>query len=356
MRKKCHGFLSDSSKKYAHSMRTLTENLESHEISCRLRDEKRLWFYLLVGLVWATIFTEIPWGSIRQQPFADLDQYKLNFLVSETVFTDPSSFPSISSYVASFVLNEGFWDISVRAIGDILGSTDGALWAVSFCIFFTCAWYVSRSTGSILAPLLLMNPVFIDMAVSQLRSGLALSFFILGIVARRRIIFAVPLFLVSISIHSAFSIVVMMFIGLSFLKLKVVSTVNFRIYALVLAVCISILLSFGKDALLQWLGDRRVGTDPDPNTFLYSSFWIAVFLFILMDGRRFTSLNNSIAASFLFIFIFVTLSGFYGSRFLAFSFPFMIPAVLFLPNQGRLLLLLLYAPFCTEQFYLWMKY
>jgi hypothetical protein len=126
-----------------------------------------------MALLYAGVMLILPWELISKSGFTDFDKYVFNFEYyidhSDNNIAKPESLTSLLIYL----VREGLWRDSVISLSMLIGDVPLALHMVSFFILSVSGFYCFKHLGYLVAPLFLLNPSFIDVAMSGLRNGFA---------------------------------------------------------------------------------------------------------------------------------------------------------------------------------------
>ncbi len=216
-------------------------------------------------------------------------------------------------------------------------------------------WLVRRH--NMLAILLLISPLTIDLAFSQLRLAAAISMVLLV----RRLDLR-PLTLIAIIasffIHSAmvlfaFMLLVSNAVGKSGHYLRNVASV--RLFILITAgLVVSLLVSPLRYEILTILGDRRAIYENTSSTLAYSAFWIGLlFLFSREQPSWFDDSSNCFAYIVLALVGFNLILDGHTLRFLAASLPAILSGALSTTGTRRKVIFSLYPIYLALQWFYW---
>jgi len=289
-----------------------------------------------VALLFALAVLLMPWESFGGNHYADFRVYLEMFQpgsISQWEMYAPES-------LVEFFTREIAWDEFVRFLVRIIGDPFWALKAISAFILWVNAYLLYRRYGFLLPTLLLLNPLFLTFALSQLRLAFAIAILFVALNIRVRAV-SWGLVLTTLFVHSAVPI----FIGL-FLVVKYVERYGkdwpfHRLLIVTGGCCVGLILilGFGREALLLALNDRRAvvyAGSYGSSSIMYVAFWIGVLVMQVTAGRDYlTRPDNLYAAMSLVLFIGLTMVGTYSSRFAAAAFPLIVASILNLPSENR---------------------
>jgi hypothetical protein len=191
---------------------------------------------------------------------------------------------------------------------------------------------VIRRAGVSYALVFLLAPLSVDLYMSQNRSALAMAIFFSGLVVRRPLL-RYLLFLVAFLVHS---LVAILFITYVFNAAVLAVSKERTRHALTAA----LLLGFGAAAIyalfaqdiLNAVGDRRALQEASlPATARFALWWIVLTTVFVAFARIKTLAGNGQIVMFAVflqaIFVFTTLFGAGGLRFLSLALPFTMIAI-----------------------------
>lgn len=297
------------------------------------RVSKSLLQSLLLSIVFSLIVSFIPWWNLRKTPYYDRENYI--FFIDDV----PSKLEWFDfDGIIVKLMNEWGWHKFLQIMTtDFYLTSSSILFIITFLIFFTASIFLSRRFY-FLSFILLLNPIFIDFAVSQLRLAFAMSllFISLWLYSRKNLLY-IPLLFCLPFIHTSsvlfiFIIGVSLFLDKSLKKPALIKT----IIALISGVLVSIVTGPLMSAILSQLEDRRAEYSDMSSPLVYTSFWLILYLYFIIKGffeKSHKSYNFYISISVLTVVLFGTIFGGYPLRFVAACFPFIIAALL--DNKGK---------------------
>lgn len=291
----------------------------------------------------SAIASLIPWPevfrSIYGYSMVDREVYNEYFLYGENVL----HFKEFSG-VLSYFVNEFLWHYGVSLFLSWGVGLDEIFLAITFLVFFSFGRLVLKGCGP-WALLLLLNPLVIDFAFSQLRLALGVSILIWAylLVERYRLL-AVLLSLAALFVHSAVAIFLFIYVAVVALegfshRLDLKSFVEWLMLFSVGA-AISLVIGPLRESILTAIGDRRAEYSDMASTLQYSMFWILLLaLSLLFSARLVRDRVNKYSIVILSIVAVNVIHGGYSARFLAAAFPFLISTVLSFKGHGRIVVL-----------------
>jgi hypothetical protein len=311
-----------------------------------------LFFVVAMMLIqWPVIFE-----NIYGHGFTDRNTYKNYFLNGESVLIY-KKFEGVVAYIT----DEFLWHYLIGTAATSLGISIELVFHVititCLCVFG--AIIISKRRP--LALLLLINPLVIDFAFSQLRLALAISILGAAYVLKTRYRLITLIFVIcSLFIHTASMIFIIIYVALRVVD-SLANQLNYGYwvrFALLCLIGFSISIAIGplREAMLSAIGDRRADYPDMSSTLAYSSFW--VFLLFAIGSRAKSLMKEEYQQYSVVILSIVTMNIFHGgysARFLAASFPFLISTVLSFRGVYGLMMLFLFIFYAILQWLYWLR-
>ena len=307
---------------------------------------------VLASLLFALFMLWIPWEDLLGKEFEDKQVYINNFLHLKSIVEDKDL-----SGLRDFFFNEVLWDVLVRTAMDKLGIPIGViLGAVTFLCLFCFARYLAMRHG-VLSILLLVNPLVVDFAFSQLRMAFAVSLVLVALSLRSRVALYATL-VMACFIHTAMVLFIVMYLVAVQVSLWVKKR-DFPVHTLAYiamagGALIALLIGPLRGSLLASVGDRRAEYELGGATLSYASFWIGLLATVpLQKARFYASRFNLLSVACLATFTFATLMGVFAARFISALFPMLISLMLTLGRPVREVVLLMYVLYLGLQWHYW---
>ncbi|MFL6716691.1 MAG: hypothetical protein ACJ8G3_10055 [Burkholderiaceae bacterium] len=307
---------------------------------------------LLASVLFALLMLWIPWEDLLGKEFEDKQVYINNFLYIKSIVEDKD----LSGF-RDFFFNEVLWDVLVRAAMDKLGIPIGVILnAVTFLCLFCFARYLAVRHG-VLSILLLVNPLVVDFAFSQLRMAFAVSLVLLALSLRSRLALYLTLVLACF-IHTAMVLFIVMYLVAVQVSLWVEKR-HFPVYSLAYiamagGALIALLIGPLRGSLLSSVGDRRAEYELGGATLSYASFWIGLLATVPLQKAKFYAARfNLLSVACLATFTFATLMGVFAARFISALFPMLISLMLTLGRPVREPVVLMYLLYLGLQWHYW---
>ena len=209
--------------------------------------------------------------------------------------------------------------------------------------------------------LLLLNPLMVDMAYSQLRLALAMSILLWIVALRVKNLYIVfSLLITSVIIHTG----MLIFLAAHFLA-KITGP-DFTRFGWSARQKMAILVCFGiavgimvgplREMLLSAIGDRRAQYHDMSSSLLYLSFWIGLFFLLMFDQKRTLKKYESRYSVAILAIIFINaFTGFYSTRFLAAIFPFLIISIFGALGKNKFLVSIPFLIYFAFQWYYYLR-
>lgn len=228
----------------------------------------------MTSFVWAvavaTLYILIPWESMSTRPkFADIDNYlaMIRLVASEQL--------SEVENIFSWFFSEPGWTLILRPIALYADDPLQGLLLISWLSAIVFLWFMHRFAGSMLALIVIFNPLVIDLVFSQVRSASALALLLMSFGCRNRLLKLVVV-LYACTVHSVSLILIGCYVVA--VALECSSMLQTRIFkgiaCIGVAVVLAWALSYGRESLFSAVGDRRAEYDVDPGSVLFVSFWM----------------------------------------------------------------------------------
>ena len=309
---------------------------------------------IVLSLLFASIIIVIPWEVIRGEDFHDKTNY-FNYALYGINRLEYVSFDSLFSYI----FNEWLWHFIILNVNKYITYTyffNG----VSILSLFSMAFYLLKRQ-SIYSLILLVNPLVINLVMSQYRISFAMSIVLLAIHIQRFKKLKFLLIFISTLIHS--SVLIFIFVYLAILIAKKILYRQPKIYLFVLVLMglsISMIMSGYVDIILDAVGDRRADYEIDnvSSSLSYLSFWILNFFILLLYyfRRPINNLNDSVSIIVLSNITFNVVFGGYSTRVLAVMFPILMNTNLRISAYYKILIFMVFSVYTCLQWVYWLNY
>ncbi len=283
--------------------------------------------YVLLAAIFSQAMIAVDWPGlfldVNGFPMVDRDVY-LGQIFDSNLPTDYLIYDSPIDYVT----NEYLWSSSLAYLTrDMAIPPERVFYFISTACLFMFALVTLLRAGPVYA-LLLINPLVVDFAFSQLRLALAISILLLALLLRRMPPLALAIAALSLLIHTASIIFIALYLLAEWLP-PVDRNKRFAIStpAILLAAGAAIAVATGpaREMILSAVGDRRVEYPNMSSSLFYLSFWVFNWgLFLTSIKRFFASTDQRFAFAVLSIVAFNLLFAGYSTRFIAAIFPFLI--------------------------------
>lgn len=253
----------------------------------------------------------------------------------------------------TYFSTEFLWNTLISYLNRAIGlSTNQIFFLISVIVIWRFSFEIASRAGWVYV-ILLLNPLVVDYAFSQLRLAFAIfiiSFFWMG---RRGRILTVIVYAVCASIHTAIFLFGFMHFAVN--KFCDVKLRNLLILCLT-GFLISIIIGPLREAILGAFGDRRAEYHDMSSTFYYLFFWILMWFFHILRWKdSMASLDGRYVLIILSIVLVNAFTGGYSTRFLAAAFPSLIIAMSKWPSKPISLITLLFIPYASLQWLFWLR-
>lgn len=307
----------------------------------------------LLGVVFALCFLYVPWEQIRGEAFYDRLVYLDHFLHAVPLLEDKDI-----AGLGGFLVNEVLWEVLVRGLMEGFNlPAELILSGISLLCLFCFAYFMARRHGP-LAVLLLVNPLVVDFALSQLRMALAVSIVMLALFSGRRLAIAAAVVIASF-IHTSIVLFVVMYLvavqaGKWVNRMRLpASTLGY--IAMAGGLLVALLIGPLRETVLSTMNDRRVDYEMAAASLSYASFWIVLLAAVPLQPKAFyRDSMNLLAVACLSTFVFSTLLGVFAARFLSATMPALLGAMLGMGRPVREMVVLAYLLFMALQWIYWL--
>lgn len=306
-----------------------------------------------VAMAVSGLFLAFGWAARFPHAFPDLINYRDGFSSGWYVFS------ILNLGWVDFILSEGAWVYGFDALWSLIGNIEKTFLAVSAFSILLIVYYIYSKSRSIVATLFIFNPAFINLAIEQLRSGLATAIFLTATQIKSRYIQGF-LFVLALSIHTSFLLFAAFYYMISLAdSTKISRYFDSRPVRMTLALmAVAFLIAYFRDFALTSIGDDRafITTDQTSGYFLAVAWalFIVTFNFLRPAG---SGMNFDIYFFYLNVFMFVAsiMMGSYGARFVAIAIPSLAVMSSQLEGNGRKLFLAHYFLFSAVYFAFWLS-
>lgn len=277
--------------------------------------------------IFSMIFMLFPWEALVGE-FWDRAVYVEMFTTGDVV-TEYEVFDS----VLKFFTHEWLWNYSVYWWVSNGGSVELIFFLIGFVFVFLCSFLLVTRCGFFYL-LFLFNPLFVDLAVSQVRTAAAFSLLIIAYRFRRSV-FCFVLCVAAAMIHTASLVFIFFYFFVSSERLlgRLLSWWGILFFSLVF----SFFLGPGRELVLSLVQDRRAVYEGMSSSFLFMSFWWWLLIVLCVYYKK---ISDDVLSRYGYLLVAVScFNGLflsYSTRFLAVSIPFLACAIKRLPMRVRL--------------------
>jgi len=295
---------------------------------------------LLVSIIFSYIFVFIiPWTNWVY--FLDIDFYIARIGV---LFTSGLEADTAKNYTGIyFLFSEPLWYFLLIQIPFLFNDVYTGIGWISFFSLLVYSFYTFKNSNILISSVLLFNPIFIDLILSQVRMALAVAFLLLAyMLIKKSKIIATIFLLSSFLIHTASILLSAIYLLITFGKNTIKNDDLFYKLMLVMPFFGVIIMTLVALPVLDFFGDARILYfigQTDTSSIFFSIIYLGFSILIAILPKK------SIAAEYWDITSYAIFMGsfffglsivqLYGSRFVAVAFPFFIIAIDKLKSQPR---------------------
>ena len=311
--------------------------------------------FLIIFLVFSSyLFLDI------DKRFPDLQNYK-NVILETSLYG--IQFLDGSLGTLSIIFREPAWHLLVLIYSIFSYDSIYFIYTVSAFSIFIFSKFTLDHTKNPIWIIFLLNPMFIDLVLSQIRSALAMSLLLLAYTIKKPVL-KIILSISATLVHSSMFIVLgiyMISIYLARIKFHTQKNINqlLKVFTtLMIAIVLALIISFGLDIILNFLGDRRFGNQEGSASVSFVFFWFVSGLLILFGKFKVNSLNNQWMVYFTSLMftmaIFMAIFSAPSQRFIAFAIPIFLSCISFCQMSVKILIFILFIIQTSIQFYYWL--
>ena len=300
-----------------------------------LKTVKNRFLYSLLSIFLSYFFIyQIPWHDIKY--FHDFEVYK--FRVAELF----SSGYNEEFYGVFILFSELLWTNILQLLPLYFYDINAGITFISFVTLCIYIYFTITRVNFVIAFPLLFNPIFIDLIISQVRIGVSFSLLLVAYSLKRTVIIPVILIICATLIHTATLLLLSIFIALNYLKNFFQDEKMYFKIALIFPMFIMFFIQVALLTIFDFFGDTERSvyiTNPVYSSIFFTIPWF-FFSFMIAILPKNSSIDDNIdfvayAICMGSLFLFSSLFEFYGSRFVAVSFPLYIVSINCLSNQFR---------------------
>lgn len=322
-------------------------------------DKPRLSLSKFAGaFIFAFIYVSIPWPQIfenvRGYPMVDRTNYARQ-IANHDLRSDYFTYDTWLSYVTEEFLWSELLKFLTREVG--LGAELVFAGIAGFVIFVFA--YLMLTKYSVPSLLLLVNPLVVDLAFSQLRIALAIA--ILGCLhlarPKNKVLVIVVIALCSM-IHTTVPVFVLLYwLAVRVMKSNILRHQFAKVVLVAAGLMVALVLGPLRDIAFAWTEDRRLEYgDHVQSSALYLAFWVVLFIAVLMI--RDESFNNLLETRYATVILALVVASLfftgYPTRFLAAVFPILVIMIVELSKRLLGIPLLLFISYTIIQWTYWM--
>lgn len=319
-------------------------------------------FWLIGPILYASLIGLFPWSILRVGDFRDLENYSARL---RAISRYGSDYYDMGSGILAYFSNEIVWYwILVKSI-DFGVSSQAFFVGISVISAFVSAVFLFRKSEKLLLLLFLVNPISLDLYLSQIRSALAFSLVLVGILywqkwvradwSKQRIL-SVSAFLIAPFIHSSMILVIAAFFFAKFLEARGArSRWPVGLLAVVAGLGLAIAIIVFGNLMLSELDDRRDLSATATRSAFYIVPWIGFIglTYFGASGREKTNWTHTFSLTVLTFTIVCEMLGVAMFRMVAFSLPILVVSISKLTPTARHFSYLFLAAYTCVLFVYW---
>lgn len=312
----------------------------------------------IAPLLFTISFLLIPWPDIFYSIYGYGMKDRLvyyDLISGYNLRVDYIDYISISEYFT----NEFLWHYLMRFLNSEMNfEPETTFFLVSAFVIYVFSVTLWRRAG-ILGMLMLINPLFVDFAYSQLRLALAIA--ILGMLhifqpkSRAIVVACVAL---TTMIHTSSILFAGMYAAakMVFMARSIKIDAFWLLCLMAVGFAVSALVGPLRETILTSLEDRRADYKDMQSSVLYLSFWVVLLMLLVWDLRR--SLESVESRMSIVVLSLISLNivfGGYSTRFIAATFPFLAIAILRISKLPLNIPAFTYAAYACVQWIYWLR-
>lgn len=304
------------------------------------------------SLIFSFIIVLIPWESIKGSGFRDVENYVARIEIIK-IHGLPNIF-EIEGWYRVF-LDERLWSEILWLIAESSIDPEVAILWISFFTAFVYFYFTARTTGALLAALLLTSPPLIDLVMGQVRSATAFSLALIVMMRSRSKFFLITTAFAA-TVHTSMAAVFSIFIVSYGVNNSARISDKRKVYfVLIVSVLIGILIGEFASGALKSYGDRRDFDSAGSRSVLFVLFWglLSIYLTAMTPKNHPFLLEHLISVSVLSASFSMEAIGFPAFRLIAMALPIILTSVYRLSPTPRKVGLLALFSYNLVQFSYW---
>lgn len=307
---------------------------------------------LTYAAAFTALFMMIGWQEINPYGFPDLESYRLGFQSRWYLFTTLNLSP------IEFALAEGLWIRGFDQLYNAVGNIDTAFTIVSTVTVLLISSFIVARTQSPYYLIFLLNPAFVELALAQIRSGLASGIFWIAVSIKNTPV-KIGMLIACCLIHTAFFLYSFLYILYMLInKTEIFGRLRHRPWISVVGlVTLALIITSIRGAVLAFFGDDRAYAFLDYSSgIMLSLAWFSfVLTYILFRQESRISFEALFYIFSSAMYLFSAMNGVYGSRFISIAIPAMAIMCSQLSSQYRPLYTAQFAAFSGAYFFYWLR-
>lgn len=279
--------------------------------------------HALVSITFATIFVHSFVAFFGVDFWLDLRAYEANVFNVRYYEIQLQNASGLGEYLTL----EPLWHYVVEGLLSLGFSTLDAFKVVSIFSCFLVCYFLLSQTNNYLILIFLINPIFVDLVVGQLRSALSLALLLVGFTSRREWP-RVLAFLLASFVHTSGLLFGAIYYGyMLVMKPNFVSSIKYsKAFWIGVAIALSVFYELTRQIFLTVLDDRRAETLLDYQSgALFGIGWLSfVISHFVLDKKKVANFPFAFYVINVMFFLGSALTGSYASRYIAVAYPMLL--------------------------------
>lgn len=314
----------------------------------------------LLPIALASFLLLMPWPAIWESIYgASLEDRRVYTLQIERKYLsfDVMEYDSPLSYIT----DEYAWGALLNLLSRVLDlPIDTVFFTISFLIVSTAILLVRRNAPDVYL-FLLVNPMFIDFAFSQMRLGLGVAIATWAYLLRSKSRWVLPtrilLLIFSACVHTSVGLFIAVFMASRFIASRTRGTDPFVSYALSIALGIWAALILGpwRNSILSAVDDRRSVVEYGSSSMKFFVIWIFIAILLSADwGRQQPTLTRVVSLVAIITVVAGVPLDAYANRVLVTALPFLVSMIATLEAKLRVFGIVAYWGYLIIHWFYWL--
>ena len=316
------------------------------------------WAQLVTSSAYSAAIVFIPWDVVRGSSFSDVTNY-LNRI--ELIGRFGLEYFDFGNSLLRFVSSEYLWAWTLAWMVENGWDPQNILNVFSAIAAFTAHAFLARYIGSLPAFIVLLNPISIDLYVSQVRSAFAFSLCLTGIWLLDFRIWRWPayvLFAISPFFHTSMLMLVPLLLGTK----RIITgtsqpTRRLAATSVAVAVAMAVLIKLTAPIILSTIEDRREFILQGGRTLAYTVFWFILpsLLIIFRNKLNMRNWRYVFVIIINYMTFFLELFGLAFFRLIGLTIPVTISVLPLVGARNRVVLVIILLLYDLLLFSYWLS-